>query len=77
MRWASKYVYLMDVVIEIPFEIYRMLEKSALRKNKTALDIIVEKSCEDRDPNTRVYVYLKLYEKYVREAEEFYRRGAQ
>ena len=45
------------------------------RKAKSVEEVILEYITKDIDPSTRVEVYMKLHEKYLRDAEELYARG--
>ena len=62
-------------VIEVSKEVYELLVKIARRKGKSVEEVIVESIAKDLDPRVRVEVYVKLHEKYLREAEELYSKG--
>ncbi|RSN76516.1 PaREP1 family protein [Candidatus Methanodesulfokora washburnensis] len=64
----------MPAVIELPEEIYRALESRARALGKDIVDVAIDSMVNLLDPKTRVEVYLKLYEKYLSEAEELYKR---
>ena len=61
--------------IEVSKEVYELLTELAKRKGKSIEEIIVESIARDLDPRVRVEVYIKLHEKYLREAEELYSKG--
>ena len=61
--------------IEVSREIYELLTEIARRKGKSVEEIVVESIARDLDPRARIEVYIKLYEKYLREAEELYSKG--
>ena len=63
------------VSIEIPEEIYRVLLEAARRKGKTVEQLIVDSVVNELDRESRIQVYRRLYEKYLRDAEELYRKG--
>ena len=59
------------VSIEVSKEIYEFLIEIARRKGKSIEELIVESIAEKLDPRTRIELYIKLHEKYLREAKEF------
>ncbi|MHA1595420.1 MAG: PaREP1 family protein [Candidatus Baldrarchaeia archaeon] len=61
--------------IEVSEGIYEILLEIARIRGKSIEEIIVESVIEDLDPRTRIEVYLKLHEKFLREAEDFYAKG--
>lgn len=63
------------VSIEISNEIYELLVEIARRKGKSIEEVIIESIVRDLDPKTRIKVYAKLHEKYLKEAEELYSKG--
>ncbi len=65
----------MSVLIEIPEEIYKTLQVKARNSGKTILDIIIDIIVNELDPKTRIEVYEKLFNKYLKEAEELYSKG--
>ena len=46
-----------------------------LAKDKDIEEFIVEKVSKDLDPSERIELYINLYEKYLKEAEDFYKKG--
>jgi len=46
-----------------------------LAKDKDIEEFIIEKVSKDLDPPERIELYINLYEKYLREAEDFYKKG--
>jgi len=65
----------MSVTVEIPKEVYEVLEDEARRRGCGVLDIIISTVIEKLDPMVRVEIYLRLHEKYLKEAEELYVKG--
>jgi len=65
----------MSVTVEIPKEVYEILEDEARRRGCGVLDIIISTVIEKLDPMVRVEIYLRLHEKYLKEAEELYVKG--
>jgi len=63
------------VSIEVPNEVYELLVEIARRKGKSIEEVILESIIRDLDPKTRIEVYTKLHEKYLKEAEELYSRN--
>jgi len=61
--------------IEIPKEVYEVISTIARRRGKTIEELLVELVLQDLDPEVRVEVYLKLYKKYLSEAEKLYKMG--
>ena len=59
----------MTVSVEIPAKLYELIRRRAEREGKLPEEIIVEAFLEQVDPESRVKVYLELYEKYLRDAE--------
>lgn len=62
-------------VIKVSKDIYELLTLIAQRKGKSVEELILESIVKELDPRTRFEVYLKLHEKYLREAEELYGKG--
>ena len=46
-----------------------------LAKEKDIEEFIIEKVSKDLDPPERIELYINLYEKYLKEAEDFYKKG--
>jgi len=61
--------------VELPSEVYELLSAIARKRGRSIEEVIVESVAEKLDPETRVRVYVKLHEKYSREAEELYAKG--
>ena len=61
--------------IVVPNEFYELLVEVARRRGRSVEEVVVESIVKDLDPKTRVEVYAKLHERYLREAEELYSRG--
>lgn len=61
--------------IEVPVEVYELLSAIAKRKGKSVEEVILDSIAKDLDPNVRIEVYVKLHEKYLKEAEELYSKG--
>ncbi|MGC9010497.1 MAG: PaREP1 family protein [Sulfolobales archaeon] len=60
----------MSTYIEIPNEIYEILKKISARIGKDPTTLVIESVIKNLDPGNRVEIYLRLHEKYLREAEE-------
>jgi len=63
------------ISIELPDEVYELLLAIAKKRGKSVEEVIMESVIDKLDSEIRVDIYLKLREKYVREAEEFYAKG--
>ncbi|MEM1610491.1 MAG: PaREP1 family protein [Sulfolobales archaeon] len=61
--------------INILNDLYTVLVEIARRRGMSVEDVIVEFLIEKLDPRERVKVYVKLHEKYLREAEELAAKG--
>ncbi|MEM4970304.1 MAG: PaREP1 family protein [Sulfolobales archaeon] len=61
--------------INVPNELYTVLVEIARRRGMSVEDIIVEFLIERLDPRERFEMYVKLHEKYLKEAEELAARG--
>jgi len=61
--------------IEVSEEVYELISAIAKRKAKGVEEIILECITKDVDPSMRVEVYMKLHEKYLKDAEELYAKG--
>ena len=59
--------------IEVSEEVYELI--SAKRKAKSVEEVILEYLAKDIDPSVRIEVYMKLHEKYLKDAEELYAKG--
>jgi len=46
-----------------------------LAKDKDIEEFIIEKVSKDLDPPERIELYINLHEKYLKEAEDFYKKG--
>lgn len=63
------------VVIEIPDEVCEVLAELARRKGVSIEELLVEIVLAGLDPGTRIEIYLKMSDKYLREAEELHQKG--
>ena len=63
------------VSIEVSKEVYELLTEIAKSKGKSVEEVIVESVAKNLDPEARIEVYIKLHEKYLKEAEELYGKG--
>ena len=63
------------MTVELPEKIFKVIAEEARRKKKTIEGVIVERFIEGFDPRARVEVYMELFDKYLREADENYQRG--
>jgi len=61
--------------IEVSEEVYELVSAIAKRKAKSVEEIILEYIAKDIDPSVRIEVYMKLHERYLRDAEELYAKG--
>jgi len=61
--------------IEVSEEVYELISAIARRRAKSIEEVILECVVRDVDPGIRIEVYMKLHEKYLRDAEELYARG--
>ena len=64
-----------DRSVEVSEEVYELLSAIAKRKEKNVDEVILECIAKEIDPSTRIEVYMKLHEKYLRDAEELYGKG--
>lgn len=62
-------------IIKVPEEVYELLSMFAKERGKSVEEVIVDMLVEKLDPRVRVEVYMRLYEKYLRESEELRRKG--
>ena len=60
---------------EVSEEVFALVTVVAKRKGKTVDGLILEYVAKDVDPGVRIEVYMKLHERYLREAEELYASG--
>ncbi len=60
---------------EVSEEVFALVTVVAKRKWKTVDELILEYVAKDVDPGVRIEVYMKLNERYLREAEELYASG--
>jgi len=60
---------------EVSEEVFALVTVVAKRKGKTVDELILEYVAKDVDPGVRIEVYMKLHERYLREAEELYASG--
>lgn len=65
----------MSICIEVPDEIYEILNKVAKKFGRELIDYVIEKIINDLDLHDRIEIYEKLHEKYLREGNEFYKKG--
>ncbi len=56
--------------IEIPSEVYEVLRKASIKSNKNLVTMVIESILKSLDSRSRVEIYMKLCEKYLRDAEE-------
>ncbi|OYT53117.1 MAG: PaREP1/PaREP8 domain-contain protein, partial [Desulfurococcales archaeon ex4484_217_2] len=61
--------------IEVSEEVYELISAIAKRKAKSVEEVILEYIAKDIDPSVRIEVYMKLHEKYLKDAEELYAKG--
>jgi len=61
--------------IEVSEEVYELISAIAKRKAKSIEEVILEYLAKDIDPSVRIEVYMKLHEKYLKDAEELYAKG--
>jgi len=61
--------------IEVSEEVYELISAIAKRKAKDVEEVILEYVTKDIDPGMRVEVYMKLHEKYLKDAEELYAKS--
>ena len=61
--------------IEVSEEVYELISAIAKRKAKSVEEVILEYLAKDIDPSVRIEVYMKLHEKYLKDAEELYAKG--
>ncbi len=63
------------MLLELPREVVEILKRLALKKGKPIEELILDAVARELDPRLRIEVYLKLFEKYLADAEELYRKG--
>ena len=61
--------------LEVSEEVYELVSAIAKRKAKSVEEVILEYIAKDIDPSVRIEVYMKLHEKYLKDAEELYAKG--
>ena len=61
--------------IEVSEEVYELISAVAKRKANSVEEVILECIAKDVDPSLRIEVYMKLHERYLRDAEELYAKG--
>ncbi|MCL7383791.1 MAG: PaREP1 family protein [Thaumarchaeota archaeon] len=61
--------------ITIPDEIYNVIFEIANKRGISIEELLVECIAEKLDPFTRIELYMKLSEKYLKEAEELYQKN--
>jgi len=61
--------------VEVSEEVYELLSAIAKSKEKNVDVVILECIVKEIDPGTRIEVYMKLHEKYLRDPEELYGKG--
>jgi len=61
--------------IEIPEELRELLHRKARNLGKTIPELILELVTDVTNSETRIRIYEKLHEKYMKEAEDFYKKG--
>ena len=59
--------------LELPREVVEILKRLALKKGKPIEELILDAVARELDPRLRIEVYLKLFEKYLADAEELYK----
>jgi hypothetical protein len=59
----------------IPEEVISIIEKEARKRGLSVAEFLVNSLARELDPRARLEVYVKLHEKYLREAEELSERG--
>ncbi len=60
----------MNTHIEIPNGVYEALEKASIKSGKDPATMVIETILKSLDPKSRVEIYMKLYERYLRDVEE-------
>ena len=61
--------------IEIPDPLYKALERKAKIMKKKVSDVVIDSLLNTLDTSERIEIYKKLHEEYLRQAEEFRKRG--
>jgi hypothetical protein len=61
--------------ITIPDEIYNVILEIANKRGISIEELLVESIAEKLDPFTRIELYMRLSEKYLKEAEELYQKN--
>jgi hypothetical protein len=59
----------------IPEEVINIIEKEARKRGLSLVEFLVNSLARELDPRARLEVYVKLHEKYLREAEELSEKG--
>lgn len=68
LRWSL-------LSIELPPEVFELIKNAATKEGKSVERFIIDAVVKEFDPGARVEVYIKLFEKYLADAEELYRKG--
>jgi len=62
-------------MINIPQGLFQELKKIAEERGSSVEELVIDALTRQLDPDVRVKVYVELHEKYLKEAEELYKRG--
>jgi hypothetical protein len=65
----------MNAYIEIPSEVYKALRRASIRNGKDLATMVIESILKSLDPKSRIEIYMKLYERYLKDAEELTAKG--
>ncbi len=65
----------MNAYIEIPSEVYEALRRASIRSGKDPATMVIESILKSLDPKSRIEIYMKLYERYLKDAEELTAKG--
>lgn len=65
----------MNAYIEIPSEVYKALRRASIRNGKDPATMVIESILKSLDPKSRIEIYMKLYERYLKDAEELTAKG--
>ena len=65
----------MNAYIEIPSEVYEALRRAFIRSGKDPATMAIESILKSLDPKSRIEIYMKLYERYLKDAEELTAKG--
>ncbi len=65
----------MNTDIEMPSEVYGALKRASIKSGKDPATIVIEGILKSLDPMSRVEIYMRLYERYLRDAEELIAKG--